>query len=299
MKQSAWQEIDWRAHQHWLSARAGAVNVIELGEGPALLFIHGLGGCWHNWLEQLPAFASTHRVLAFDLPGFGDSPMPAESVSIELYVRTASELLEQLDLQTADVVGNSMGGLIAAELALSGPARVERLALVSPAGIPLEQRKAQLPALRRFYPLVRTSGAWLGAHAEQVASRARVRQWLLATVTAHPERIPPALAAEQLRGMGKRGLWPAFEDLLAHSIAERLGDLSAPTLIVWGERDHVLPVRHADIFAASIPHARQVIYPDTGHVAMLERPEEFNALLAEFLSEGVPDVLPAEQAINA
>jgi pimeloyl-ACP methyl ester carboxylesterase len=298
MRRSPWQEIDWRKHQRWVTARAGPVNVIELGEGPALAFIHGLGGCWHNWLEQLPVFASAHRVLAFDLPGFGDSPMPDEEISIELYVRTVRELLELHGLDTAAVVGNSMGGLIAAELALSSPARVERLALISPAGIALERRQAELPAVRSLYPLVRASGAWLGAHADHVARRARVRQWLLATVAAHPERIPPALAAEQLRGMGKPGLWAAFEDLLGHPIGARLGELRAPTLIVWGERDHVLPVRHADVFAASIPAARKVIYPDAGHVAMLERPREFNALLTEFLSEEAAHALP-EQAIIA
>jgi pimeloyl-ACP methyl ester carboxylesterase len=295
---SAWQETDWRAHQRWATVRTGPVNVIELGQGPPLVFIHGLGGCWHNWLEQLPVFAATHRVLAFDLPGFGGSPMPAEAISIGLYLRTARELLDLLELETAAVVGNSMGGLIAAGLALSNPARVERLVLVSPAGIALAQRQAQLPAVRAIYPLVRASGAWLGAHADQVARRARARRWLLATVAAHPERIPAALAAEQLRGMGKPGLWTAFEDLLDQSISERLPALSAPTLIVWGERDHVLPVRHADVFAASIPDAREVIYPDTGHVAMLERPEEFNALLSEFLREQVAEV-PAEQPISA
>jgi pimeloyl-ACP methyl ester carboxylesterase len=297
MQRSSWQEIDWRAHQRWLILRAGPVNVIELGEGPTLLFIHGLGGCWHNWLEQLPIFASTHRVLAFDLPGFGHSPMPDEAISIELYVRTARELLELRGLETAAVVGNSMGGLIAAELALSSPAQIERLALVSPAGIALAHRQAQLPAVRRLYPLVRASGRWLGAHADRVASRARLRQWLLATVAGHPERIAPALAAEQLRGMGKPGLWAAFEDLLNHTIGERLSDLRPPTLIVWGERDHVLPVRHADLFAASIPDARKVIYPGSGHVAMLERPREFNGLLAQFLSEEVVDV--PEQALTA
>jgi pimeloyl-ACP methyl ester carboxylesterase len=285
MERSSWQEFDWRTHQRWVSLPGATVNVVELGDGPTLLFIHGLGGCWHNWLEQLPVFAASHHVVAFDLPGFGDSPMPLERISISSYVGMTQELLEVLGVPSAVVVGNSMGGLIAAELSLSSPEQVERLALVSPAGLTLERAQDPVPVLRRLYPIVSASGSWLSAHADQVARRSRLREGLLATVAAHPEQIPPALAAEQLRGMGKPGLWAAFEDLVTHSIRERLGDIGCPTLIVWGAKDHVLPVRHADIFAASIPDSHLVVYADTGHVAMLERPEEFNALLTWFLSD--------------
>lgn len=286
MQPDPWLGVDWRTHQRWASLSSGPVNLIELGEGPPMLFIHGLGGSWQNWLDQLPVFATRHRVIALDLPGFGHSPMPADGrITIDGYVRACEELLDSLGVETTAVVGNSMGGLIAAELALAAPARVSALALISPAGVPISRRTRSLWALRALYPAVAVAGAWLSDHAEDVARRPRLRRTLISTVAHRPERLPAPFVAEQLRGMGKPGLWPALKDLVAHSVSERLGGISCPTLIIWGQHDHVLPVHHAELFAAAIPGSRKVIYPDTAHVAMFERPREVNALLAELIGD--------------
>ena len=284
MQPQSWQEIDWRTHERWVMVEDRPINVVELGEGRPLVFIHGLGGCWHNWLEQLPAFADEHRVVAFDLPGFGYSPMPAHEISVAGFVLIVRELLDALEIDRATVVGNSMGGLIAAELALDAPERVAQLALVSPAGIALNYRPRHLPKILVLYPLLAGATAWVGANAETAARRSRARRWMLRTVSPHPEDISTELAAEQLRGVGAAGFRLALEALVEYSIRERLHGISCPTLIVWGEKDHVRPVRHADIYAREIEGSRTVVLPDTGHVAMLERPAEFNALLAELLA---------------
>ena len=76
---SAWLDVDWHEHQRWVTIDGRQVNVVELGSGPPIVFIHGLSGSWQNWLEQLPVFAREHRVIAFDLPGFGESEMPARA----------------------------------------------------------------------------------------------------------------------------------------------------------------------------------------------------------------------------
>src|SRR5579863_1278171 len=146
---SRWLDVDWRTHQRWVIVNGAPINVIELGEGPALLFVHGLSGSWPNWLEQLPVFAASHRVIALDLPGFGRSPMPVEPISISGYARTLDALLGALGVSAAGVVGNSMGGFVAAELAINHPRRVERLALISPAGISTYGDPRGLRALRR------------------------------------------------------------------------------------------------------------------------------------------------------
>jgi pimeloyl-ACP methyl ester carboxylesterase len=290
MQDSPWLGVDWRAHHRWVNVRGGPINLVELGEGPPIVFIHGLGGSWKNWLEQLPVFATRHRVVALDLPGFGHSPMPTERITMPGYVIAVEELLDQLGFAQAAVVGNSMGGLIAAELALAAPARVSRLGLISPAGVPIKRRQERVWAARAAFPVVALVCAYLGSHADELACRPGARKWLLRTVAHRSDRIPPALAAEQLRGMGKPGLWPAFEDLVAHSVSERLSAISCPTLIVWGEHDHVLPVHHAELFAQAIPGARKVLYPDTAHVAMFERPLEVNRLLAELFGDDVRDL---------
>src|SRR5947209_3470836 len=112
---SAWMEIDWREHQRWLTVENRPLNLIEIGSGPPIVFVHGLSGSWQNWLEQLPAFAQDHRCIAVDLPGFGASPMPEKKISIAGYGRTLDAVCEQLEIERACFVGNSMGGFVSAE----------------------------------------------------------------------------------------------------------------------------------------------------------------------------------------
>jgi pimeloyl-ACP methyl ester carboxylesterase len=254
----------------------------------SVVFVHGLSGSWANWLEQLPVFARDHRVVALDLPGFGHSPMPAEKLSIAGYARLLDGLLDSLEIDAAAVVGNSMGGFIGAELAIGFPQRVERLVLVSAAGISTHQPRGSgraLPVLRRLERIVLASGAWTASKSDTVARRARLRETALKVVARHPERLSAALAAEQLRGAGKPGFLQGLEAVLDYDIRERLGEIACPTLIVWGDSDLLISVRDADVFAELIPNARKVVFADTGHVSMLERPAEFNAQLAEFLAE--------------
>ena len=132
-----WREIDWREHLHWAEIEGKRINYVDIGsgDGPPIVFIHGLSGTWQNWLENLPYFAQKHRCIAMDLPGFGYSDMPAEKISISGYARQVDALCEQLELGRCIVVGNSMGGFVTAELCIRHPERVERACLVAAAGI--------------------------------------------------------------------------------------------------------------------------------------------------------------------
>jgi pimeloyl-ACP methyl ester carboxylesterase len=214
--------------------------------------------------------------------------MPAEPISISGYARTLDALFDALELDAAAVVGNSMGGFIAAELAINFPRRVERLALVSPAGLSTynhPQGTRALPRLRRMEPMIAAYAGWLAAHSDTVARRPRLRNATLGLVTSHPSRLPAPLAAEQIRGAGKPGFLQGLQANLEYDFRHRLQEIVCPTLIVWGDRDRVITARDADLFAELIPGARKVVYEDTGHMAMLERPAEFNALLEQFLGE--------------
>jgi pimeloyl-ACP methyl ester carboxylesterase len=286
-------DVDWRAHQRWVIVDGVPVNTIELGPERSdacqpLVFVHGLSGSWPNWLEQLPVLAQSHRVITLDLPGFGHSPMPREPISISGYARILDRLLDQLGIDAAAIVGNSMGGFIGAELAIAFPQRVERLVLVSAAGISTHQPRGStrsVPAVRRLERILMASGAWTASKSDTVARRARLRDATLKVVVRHPSRLPAALAAEQLRGAGKPGFLQGLEAVLDYQIRERLGEIACPTLIVWGDGDRLINVRDADVFAELIPNSRKVIFQDTGHMAMLERPDAFNRLLGEFLGE--------------
>ncbi|MEA2271746.1 MAG: hypothetical protein QOI98_454, partial [Solirubrobacteraceae bacterium] len=293
-ERSAWMEVDWREHQRWVTVEGRPVNVIELGSGPPLVFVHGLGGAWQNWLEQLPHFASSHRVVAIDLPGFGHSPMPAQKISIRGFADTLDRLCDALEIPSAAFVGNSMGGFVGAELAITRPQRVERLVLVSAAGITedyerpggvtelwrrehwptMEQQwrrrvaKAResdrrMAALRRFQRIAGFYSAWVASHSDAFTRRPRLRRALLAFVVRHPDQIPAPLAAEQVRGAGKPGFIDALDDLLDYRIRDCLGDISCPTLVVWGTHDFLVPLRDASAFEELIPNARKVVFEDT------------------------------------
>ncbi len=285
---SPWLDVDWRAHQRWIVLDGQPINTIELGQGPPIVFVHGLSGCWANWLEQLPVLGADHRVLALDLPGFGYSPMPSQPISMPGYGRLLERLLDTLEIDAAAVVGNSMGGLVSAELAIAFPQRVEQLVLVSPAGASTTAHPDTLrvlPALRRAERLLATAVAWGASKSDTVARRSRLREATLKVAAHHPSRLPAALAAEQLRGAGKPGFIEALQAIVAYDIRARLPEIACPTLVVWGEKDLIISVRDADVFTELIPNSRSVVFEDTGHVAMLERPSAFNVLLEEFLSE--------------
>jgi pimeloyl-ACP methyl ester carboxylesterase len=284
---SAWLDVDWREHQRWVQVAGAPVNVIDLGEGDPMVFIHGLSGSWVNWLENLPHFARSHRVIAMDLPGFGHSPMPADEISIAGYGRIVDELLTALDVERAVIVGNSMGGFIGAEVAIQFLTRVEKLVLISAAGLSIEHQRNE-PALRlleRLDNVLIFTGGWAATRSETLTRRPKMRRQLMKLVADRAEALPAPLIAEQIKGSGKPGFVPALDALSDYPIRDRLGEIECPVLVVWGEKDRLVPVRDAYEFGRLIPQAQVVVWPDTGHVAMLERPAAFNALVDEFLAQ--------------
>jgi pimeloyl-ACP methyl ester carboxylesterase len=284
---SEWMDVDWQQHLRWVRVQGRWMNIVDIGEGPIVMFVHGLSGCWQNWLENIPHFARDHRVIAVDLPGFGESEMPAEDISISGYADTLDTLLDVLEIDSVRLVGNSMGGFIGAELAIRYPARVERLVLAAAAGLSVEfirtQRKEGLR--HRAENIAFFNIGWLASRSPTVARRRRLRSALLLLVAAHPDRLPPPLTYEQVKGSGKPGFSDALDALCSYPIRKRLGEIECPTLIVWGDKDRLVPLKDAAVFEELISDARKVIYTDTGHLTMLERPARFNADVREFLQE--------------
>jgi pimeloyl-ACP methyl ester carboxylesterase len=298
---SEWMDVDWQEHLRWVRVQDRWMNIVDLGSGPAVLFIHGLSGCWQNWLEQLPLFARDHRVIAVDLPGFGQSEMPAEEISISGYADAIDELMTELGLEEARIVGNSMGGFIGAELAIQHPQRVERLVLVAAAGLSIESiRTDRKTGLRhRAENIVFFSLGHIASRSHQVALRPRLRHALLMLVAAHPQKLPGPLAAQQVLGSGKPGFSDALEAMCRYPLRDRLEKIACPTLIVWGDKDLLVPVKDAAIFEQLIADSRKIIYEDTGHVSMMERPERFNSDVKAFLDEAPGEQQPVPQQSSA
>ncbi len=284
---SAWTDVDWSEYLRWVRVDGTPVNVLDIGSGPVVVFLHGLAGCWQNWLENIPEIARDHRVVALDLPGFGASPMPAEPISMPGYARMLDELFVTLGIDSATLVGSSMGGFVAAEFAIRYGAQVQRLCLTSPAGLSMEhmrnERNRGLRARIENYLFFGTY--WAASKTDRVVRRARLRRALLLLLAAYPERLPAALIAEQASGAGKPGFADALDAMTGYPIRDRLGEIACPALVVWGELDRLVPLRDAAEFEWLIPGARKVVYEDTGHLVMLERPARFNADLRAFLDE--------------
>jgi pimeloyl-ACP methyl ester carboxylesterase len=195
--------------------------------------------------------------------------------------------LRTLGVTRATVVGNSMGGFVGAELAIRFGTSVQKLVLISAAGLTIEHQRNEhaLAVLRRGSRLLALGTGWLASKSDELARRPRSRLAILRLVATHPDRLPAPLIAEQLRGSGGPGFIDALDALTDYPIRDRLGEITAPTLVVWGANDALVPVRDAFKFGELIADSRVVVYEDTGHVAMLERPVAFNALVQEFLED--------------
>lgn len=285
-QRSEWLDIDWQEHLRSTTVHGARVNYVEMGSGPTLVLIHGLSGCWQNWLENIPHFAHRHRVVAVDLAGFGDSELPHEEISIPGYGRFIDSFLGEIGIERATLVGNSMGGFIAAETAIAHPSRVEKLVLVSAAGL-VRTGNAQLNALERAARLFQPAMAAIMARREHVVRRPRLRRVIFAGVVKYPQRLAPELFYEVASGAGKPGFLDALNATMAYDFRDRLPEISVPTLIVWGRNDRVVPVAGAYEYEKLIPGARLVVWEETGHLPMLERPGQFNKLVDGFLSESV------------
>jgi pimeloyl-ACP methyl ester carboxylesterase len=281
-----WLDVEWREHLRSVEVDGNRVNYVEMGEGPPLVFVHGLSGCWQNWLENIPHFARTHRVVAVDLVGFGESDMPHWEISIPGYGRFIDAFLGEVGVERCALVGNSMGGFIAAETAIAHPSRVEKLVLVDAAGGPTlrEWQDRWAARLERASRVTTPLIAAIFARSEHLVRRPRARKLMLFMVAAHGDLLRPELCFEVARGAGKPGFLDAAAALADYEYWTRVPDIQCPTLVIWGKDDLIVPVKDAYEYAAMIPEAKLELFDDTGHVPMLERPVRFNRVLEEFLA---------------
>jgi len=286
-----WRATDWVRQLNTVDVDGTPMNYVDVGSGDEepVALVHGLGGQWQNWLENIPRLALDRRVVAMDLPGFGLTPEPEddEGISITRYGRCVNALCDRLGLGMVNLVGNSMGGYIAAEVAIQFPERVGRLVLVSAAGISSAQTlQAPILTIGRVATAIATNSA---ARHRLLAARPVTRHMSLALVARHPRLLKPDLAYEGFfKGAGKPGFDDALRASLEYDFRDRLPEVKVPTLIVWGEKDSIIPVRDADEFERLIGDSRKVVMKDTGHIPMAERPVAFNDVLVEFLAESGP-----------
>jgi pimeloyl-ACP methyl ester carboxylesterase len=295
-----WLEIDWRPHLRQATIDGRSLNYLDYGGDSAseglepVVFVHGLGGCWQNWLENIPRVAAEgRRALALDLPGFGESEMPGDEISISGYGRVVNAVCDELDIGEVVLVGNSMGGFISAEVAIQFPARVSRLVLVSAAGVTTSDlRSGPIMAGARAVAAVATRAATMS---ERVVRRKHLRHAAYHSFIRHPLRIRKELLYEITRGSGRPGFMDALRAIMEYDFRDRLPEIGCPTLIVWGTEDMLVPESDAGEFERLIDGSRKLVFKDTGHMAMIERPQTFNDRMIEFLAEDQEPAKSEEQ----
>jgi pimeloyl-ACP methyl ester carboxylesterase len=256
----------------------GPIATAQAGRGPVLLAVHGLGGTKASFLPTLALMSRTHRVIAIDLPGFGDSVKPLRAAyDARYFARVVADVLDVVGVERAHIAGNSMGGRIALELALTEPSRVDRLVLLAPAMAWLRPRR-WAPVVRMLRPeltmvpmpveklvrrLVGGSDDWTAAG---------VDEFLRAFSTPRGRHAFHAV----LRNIyldaphGDDGLW------------SRLAEMQHDALFVWGRRDRLVPIAFMKHVERTFP-AAQHLELDCGHVPQVERPFETHDAMREFL----------------
>jgi pimeloyl-ACP methyl ester carboxylesterase len=296
-----WREVNWREHLRQVAVDGRTVNFVDYGEGSPdlhpVVLIHGLGGCWQNWLENIRPIAATgRRVIAVDLPGFGYSEPPDEEISISGYGRAVNALCDELDLGEVVLCGHSMGGFTACETAIQFPERVERVVLISAAGITTSDI-VQQPVLASAR-LIAVLGERAVAQSSRVVTRKRLRRPVYASFIRYPDLMRTDFLYEITQGSGRPAFNGALAAILGYDFRDRLPEISVPVLIIWGSEDMLVPRSDASQFERLIPSSRKVVLDDTGHSAMMERPQTVNDLIVEFLAE-VPDAPEREEEMGA
>jgi pimeloyl-ACP methyl ester carboxylesterase len=285
-----WLRIDWRQHLHDVDVGGARVHYSELRPPPeeqhrlAVVFVHGLGGCWQNWLENIPHFARGHRVLAPDLPGFGSSPVPPWEISIPAYGKLLLEFCDAVGVRDCVVVGNSMGGFVSAEAAIEQPDRFEKLVLVSAAGVSSARLRRQPTEV--VARMLAAATPLLFRLQTRTFRRRRARTAAWRGIFHSPGELRPELIWEFFSGGDRaQSFADALTSLAGYDFLDRLEEVEVPTLIVWGAQDRVVPPADALGFARRLKHSRLEVFDRTGHVPMAERPVRFNRVLERFLAE--------------
>jgi pimeloyl-ACP methyl ester carboxylesterase len=250
------------------------------GRGQPLVLLHGLGLSSRSWQPVLDALEDRHDVVAIDLPGFGESPpLPDGAAPTPTRLADAVESeLDRLGLDAPALVGNSLGGWIALELARRG--RATRAVVISPSGLESPAERALVIALNELMRLRARFGAPLG---RWLTAPTLARVMLFGGLRSQPWRLSPDAAVRDLHDFGYS---PGFQSTLASTVATRapmwLGEIQVPVRVAYGTLDLMLGVFTAPRFAAAIPGAELIPLPAVGHVPMLDDPELVARTILDF-----------------
>jgi pimeloyl-ACP methyl ester carboxylesterase len=286
------------SRRHFLTLHGQRLAYLEAGEGPPLLLIHGIAEAAWAWEVIIPALAREHRVIAPDLLGHGRSAKPRGDYSLGNQATLMRDLMISLDIDHATLVGHSLGGGITMQFAYQYPERCERMVLVASGGLGQDVtfvlRSLGLPGADLVAPLFLSNttrdamlGAarWLGRRGLKASPGQRAMWRSYAGLTEPATRaafIATVRAVIDQRGQRVSALERLY---LAQSM---------PTLLLWGEKDRIIPVSHAQSAHEEMPGSRLEVIKDAGHFVQLEKPQRVAELILDFLATTKPARITAE-----
>lgn len=237
-----------------------AVRYYDTGSGPVLLLLHGAGMTARLWRRQMGPLSGQFRVIAPDLPGFGGSQPDPSIRIVRDYAGFAARFLSSLGVSSASVIGSSMGGWAACHLAADRPELVDKLILFAPGGLSINA----MPSMSPESIIEEVRARYVSPYTGQESS---------AIIKDELERAVGTLDRLRLSGAFRADL------------GDVLPEISARTLIIWGEQDDVIPAAYAAMFNRLIKSSRLELIKDSGHMTFADRPEVANALITNFLTQ--------------
>jgi pimeloyl-ACP methyl ester carboxylesterase len=247
------------------------IHYVEAGSGPAVILLHGLGGSTEVWANNMAPLAAQFRVIALDQIGFGKSAKPLVNYRIRTYVDFLDQFCRQLKIERASLVGNSMGGWIAAAFTAVFPDRVDKLVLVDAAGY-TPPKTLDMRTLFALNPTTREGMKLLSAkvfYNKLFQTDAMIEQAMAARLAAGDGYTINSITESIIRG----------EDFLDDTVKT----IKRPTLIVWGREDGLTPLVDGERFNKDIAGSKLVVFDECGHVPNIEKASQFNAAVIKFL----------------
>ena len=276
--------------EHSVTLHGHELSYIDSGEGPVLLFIHGILGSQAQWAHLVDRLDDDHRLIVPDLFGHGQSAKPVGDYSLGAHAATLRDLLDRLEIERVTLVGHSLGGGIALVFSYLFPERVDRIILVASGGLGREVspllRSATLPGAEWVLPVI--ASGWVR---DRIASAGRA----LSSVGVRPgsdtrevwqgfTSLGDADTRRAFLATTRSVIDPGGQSVNAH---DYLPDTSPPpTLVVWGTKDRMIPAWHAATVTSSIPGSRVELFEGAGHFPHLDDPERFTDLVRDFVGEG-------------
>ncbi|MFF3854501.1 alpha/beta fold hydrolase [Micromonospora sp. NPDC002575] len=267
-----------------VTVRGRAARCRVAGDGPPVVLLHGIGRTLADFAELHERLAPDHRVISVDLAGHGGSAPLDEPHTLPALARATADCLDALGVPgPAHLLGNSLGGAVAMRLAVDDPARAASLVLVGSAGFGREVTVAlRLLAVRPLGRLLLRPSRAVTRRVERALfhDRRHVTAARLAAAMTAARRPHAARVMREL--VGSLGTWRGVAAPWRQELLDAVARLDLPVLVVWGDRDLILPAAHLDAARARLPRARTHLFADTGHLPQVERAEEFHRLVTGF-----------------